>query len=280
MAILYGTLDTGEVLPVQVNNKGQLMAEGLNGSPGEKGDRGEKGDPGQPGADGQDGEGVPKPYGEEGSYLWIKNGVPAWTEGEAPPEPGFGTLVLRDNQQFFSEQYLTGFYDNNTDYSNRNTQLDEFMKLLNVWDNPAQEKMSGLCQYQNDGRGDYQIQFDLNGGQGGICVFYVSYYGFNDYIGQQSRVMKSKCNNDTFAPIQTSFSEIWAGSQRKWFHTEHTWMATRPDQEDVTFSFTIPGLSQWKTCLHKYEVIEPTVFLLRQEIKRLRRQQAILEAKA
>ena len=31
MAILYGTTDTAEVLPVQVNNKGQLVAEGLEG---------------------------------------------------------------------------------------------------------------------------------------------------------------------------------------------------------------------------------------------------------
>ena len=31
MATLYGTLATGEVLPVQVNTKGQLVAEGLEG---------------------------------------------------------------------------------------------------------------------------------------------------------------------------------------------------------------------------------------------------------
>ena len=31
MAILYGTLATGEVLPIEVNNKGQLMAKGLKG---------------------------------------------------------------------------------------------------------------------------------------------------------------------------------------------------------------------------------------------------------
>ena len=34
MAILSGTLATGEVLPVQVNEKGQLVAEGLPGPQG------------------------------------------------------------------------------------------------------------------------------------------------------------------------------------------------------------------------------------------------------
>ena len=37
MAILSGTLATGELLPVQVNDKGQLVAEGLQGQQGEIG---------------------------------------------------------------------------------------------------------------------------------------------------------------------------------------------------------------------------------------------------
>ena len=37
MAILYGTTDTAEVLPVQVNSKGQLVAEGLPGPQGPPG---------------------------------------------------------------------------------------------------------------------------------------------------------------------------------------------------------------------------------------------------
>jgi hypothetical protein len=31
MAILYGTMSNGETIPVQANNKGQLVAEGLEG---------------------------------------------------------------------------------------------------------------------------------------------------------------------------------------------------------------------------------------------------------
>ncbi len=37
MATLYGTTDTAELLPVQVNSKGQLVAEGMPGPPGPQG---------------------------------------------------------------------------------------------------------------------------------------------------------------------------------------------------------------------------------------------------
>ena len=87
MAILYGTLATGEVLPVEVNNKGQLMAEGLAGPQGEKGEKGDTGDPGPKGDKGDDS--LP-PYGYEGSVLTIVNGQPSWVGGTPPtptPEP-------------------------------------------------------------------------------------------------------------------------------------------------------------------------------------------------
>ena len=47
MAILYGTQSNGETLPVQVNETGQLVAQGLRG---EKGDQGEPGPPGPVGS--------------------------------------------------------------------------------------------------------------------------------------------------------------------------------------------------------------------------------------
>ena len=64
MAILFGTTSDGNTLPVQVNASGQLVAQGMDGSPGSQGPQGEqgppgpkgdKGDPGEPGADGTNG---------------------------------------------------------------------------------------------------------------------------------------------------------------------------------------------------------------------------------
>ena len=88
--VLLGTQSNGETLPVQVDGTGRLVAEGLQGQPGDpgsQGEKGDKGDPGPKGADGADGAGVPTPYGEEGSFLWIKDGAPAWTT-EEDPDPG------------------------------------------------------------------------------------------------------------------------------------------------------------------------------------------------
>ena len=64
MAILFGTTSEGETLPVQVNASGQLVAQGMDGSPGLQGPQGEqgpagpkgdKGDPGDPGLQAEQG---------------------------------------------------------------------------------------------------------------------------------------------------------------------------------------------------------------------------------
>ena len=96
MAILYGTQSNGETLPVLVDQFGNLLAKGIEGpsgqpgQPGEQGPQGEQGLPGTPGTPGTPGEGVPLPYGPDGTYLGIVDGVPVWTvppEPPAPPEP-------------------------------------------------------------------------------------------------------------------------------------------------------------------------------------------------
>ena len=75
-----------EVIPNDVEVQGDLTVTGLiNGSIGV----GEPGPPGPQGPEGDPGVGVPLPYGEEGTYLRIKDGIPTWGAGDAPtpPEP-------------------------------------------------------------------------------------------------------------------------------------------------------------------------------------------------
>jgi hypothetical protein len=52
MAILYGTTADGESLPVQVNEFGQLVAQGLEGAQGPQGEQGLQGEPGPAGEPG------------------------------------------------------------------------------------------------------------------------------------------------------------------------------------------------------------------------------------
>lgn len=69
---LYGTQSNGETLPVQVNEFGQLVAEGLPGPPGEQGEQGIQGPPGPAG-------GMELPPGEfEGGVLGWKNDELVW----------------------------------------------------------------------------------------------------------------------------------------------------------------------------------------------------------
>ena len=90
--ILLGTQSNGETLPVQVDEFGRLVAEGLQGS------EGPPGPPGTPGADGGSFPLPPDPY--EGALLGWLNGGLAWI-GTPPvpiPEGVFGPITEWDPQ--------------------------------------------------------------------------------------------------------------------------------------------------------------------------------------
>ena len=143
--ILLGTQSNGDTLPVQVDGTGRLVAEGLQGepgapgapgepgTPGAPGAPGEPGPPGQPGADGADGEGVPKPYGEEGSYLQIVDGEPAWTAGDPPePEPEGDPVVFTIGEPWFGATHIKKIEQNNIVIEGTEN-LNEFMKTQPGW---------------------------------------------------------------------------------------------------------------------------------------------------
>ena len=85
MAILYGTTADGESLPVEVNEFGQLIAQGLQG---QAGPPGQPGPPGPPGV----GELPPDPY--EGAVLGWKDNQLSWIGGSVPlPEGTYGPIL-------------------------------------------------------------------------------------------------------------------------------------------------------------------------------------------
>lgn len=122
--ILYGTQSNGNTLPVQVDQYGRLVAEGLPGS---------EGPPGPPGADGSNGQPggsfplPPDPY--EGALLgWLNNEL-AWI-GTPPipvPEGVFGPI--------------TGW--------------DSSGKVITVDGNIPSQVASGVYVWQCDAQGNY-----------------------------------------------------------------------------------------------------------------------------
>lgn len=97
MAILLGTTADGQTLPLLVDQFGHALAKGIKGDTGGDGPPGPKGEPGavgDPGPKGDAGVGLPLPYGEDGSYLILENGAPAWTTTPGPdPEPIGGDVT-------------------------------------------------------------------------------------------------------------------------------------------------------------------------------------------
>ena len=83
MAILYGTTADGDSLPVEVNEFGQLVAQGLQG---------QEGPPGPPGV----GQLPPNPF--EGAILGWKDNTLSWLGGEVPlPAGTFGPIMTYEN---------------------------------------------------------------------------------------------------------------------------------------------------------------------------------------
>jgi hypothetical protein len=172
--ILLGTQSNGETLPVQVDEFGRLVAEGLQGSEGQqgpKGDKGDKGDPGEPGADGSpgadgaDGEGVPQPYGEEGSYLAIQDGVPAWVEGggEGPgpgpdPEPPVRNVAVV-TEAFTGNDNRVGFRNESGQLSDPPDGWDESARMLTSWSSPSHT--TPLMGVSRKGNTDMVVHFNI-----------------------------------------------------------------------------------------------------------------------
>ena len=83
MAILYGTTADGDSLPVEVNEFGQLIAQGLQG---------QEGPPGPPGI----GQLPPDPF--EGAFLGWKDNQLSWLGGSVPlPSNVFGPILSYEN---------------------------------------------------------------------------------------------------------------------------------------------------------------------------------------
>jgi len=92
MAILYGTTADGDSLPVEVNEFGQLIAQGLQGQPGAEGPPGPPGLPELP----------PDPF--EGAILGWENNTLAWLGGSVPiPGGTYGPILEYSNGILFFE---------------------------------------------------------------------------------------------------------------------------------------------------------------------------------
>ena len=268
MAILYGTQSNGETLPVLVDQFGNLLAKGIDGAqgpPGEQGQQGQQGIPGQPGAPGA---GVPTPYGEEGSYLWIKDGSPAWTTGSDPgPSPEIGTITLDNDQPWVDSYSKRGFYNEAEFQPGVTTNYDELMRANPVWSNPNSDVKQGMGTQNNGSNDEIYLYFSFDTTEGNIIRFYLNYRMGSSDLGQPVEASMS-CSDLNFAPIRSTWTTTMPNVKYGWIHEVYEYMILRPIKNHIQFTFQTPSKDWGDYFLAKYEIETPQAWLFKQELAR------------
>lgn len=286
MAILYGTTSDGESLPVQVNETGQLVAQGLRGEPGEPGGKGDKGDPGDPGPPGNDGEdgadgiGVPQPYGEEGSYLWIKDGAPAWTTGEDPgpgpgPDPGNGLkLVERAGKLNWWRCYnIYGLSDDSVE------DPDTWIRTQPCWENPAANQVNGIgcegCGYE----GFFRVE--VENGLGKILEVTISsrYNTLDSALTSQEWLHEVETEDSNLNPISNKFwHTVYLNGNPAKVQNTFTLLCQR-DNFTADFLVKFNGPYSYNgpsyNIVNHYELLDTETYLMREHIRQQKRIQEI-----
>lgn len=259
MAILLGTQSNGDTLPVQVNEFGQLVAKGIDGSQGEPGAQGQPGETGPPGQPGPAGEGVPQPYGAEGTYLRIQSGVPTWLEG--PPEPPDPAVVLTDS--ISPSVASTRVFINDTggrDYPTSG--YDDWLRAQSYFESPVFEK-KGLGvdgSVTND-----WYEFNLVGAQG--LVFEVA-IAFKKPVSSSGGTVNItlQSNNPQLAGVVDSLQEREDDGRVEGL-LKFTYLVNAAEINNVRLSFeaktSFGGDGEEYALVQSYQLMEPTTYAMR-----------------
>jgi len=295
MAILYGTTGDGTTLPVLVDQFGNLLAKGIDGEPGPPGTPGEPGTPGtpgepgtpgtpgEPGTPGKDGIGVPTPYGDEGTYLWIKDGQPAWTSAvdpgpePEPPDPQLELveLIYRDKAGFGGSEPVA--LTNSGTALTIETDWDTHIRGLDCWENPSRTNYTGIGQEANT----VEWNFGFKKVAGMVLTLWCSAKirtTTTDASGT-SGVYKFLKSSSYLQDIRTEFQTGFQPAGTLYYQATPSWYLTRDDFETyIKQDWSCPfGTYPRHGCLYKF-LVEPPVkwmqrnydTITREEIDRLK----------
>ena len=223
--ILLGTQSNGETYPVQVDDTGRLVAEGLQGPPGQQGDPftyddftqeqldALTGPPGPPGSSGLDDL---KPYGPDGSVLVIENGVPVWSDTwmpPEPPEPPAHPCMLVDERDATGQNNEFGIYNDSEVKVTPPESWDAFARTTNAWATPSNSR-TGVSAGRDGGEVNFVYKLNLTEGVFNNiltmrCVTSVS------TNGQVPGSMYMTIELDTADGTQTGLSPIYTTTSQK-----------------------------------------------------------------
>jgi len=277
MAILYGTTGEGQTLPVLVDQFGNLLAKGIKGEPGTPGTQGPQGPQGEEGQEGAPGEGVPLPYGEERSVLYIKDGAPAWSDPIDPPPLPDNPDVNWVNYQTVGNptndagQYV--FPPNNLTY----------LMELDSWLDPSSQSLAGSKQPIESGNDPSNvIELTFKDSFGKVLILYWSIvWRYSQYAGTWS--CNVTCDNPDVglfqmtpqgkAPNSGSNTDHWAAGSS-------SFMVNRDIQRaNFAWSFKQPGASVNYVMFRGFELLDPGKVALDRQIVLEDRMQSLFDAR-
>jgi len=253
MAILYGTTSGGDLVPVQVDQTGRLVAEGLDGPQGPQGPAGPN---------------ELLPYGPEGSSLMIKNGVPAWEIVQPSPGPGPDALTLMDDRDLTppgTQNY--GLWEPTETPYVTSDPWDVAIRTLSGWDTGA-KNLKGLgALKENTGNQDIlnvPFRLDLSGGESKILQIYCSCQLEQSDPPTGESTFSITTDETQLTPINTSFTTNVANYKDKHIFS---FLVRRPDLGITNFTMTGTVTNStikkaWFCAMQRFEYVDAASYLL------------------
>ena len=223
MAILSGTTADGQTLPVLVDQFGNLIAKGIQGEPGVNGQPGANGEPGgegPPGPKGDPGVGVPFPYGAEGSYLEIIDGVPQWNKS-VDPDPGPPPATSIFCSSLWNNYQLYDSYNSPVNPTDKFAYLTESI----TWNNDNAKNPEGASIKLGRPSGGLPLweYFDLTSSNGKvITVKYEEFFDANAAFTStppnfSTDSLSAELIDNTFTSVSVlNGQKVWRGGTLSW----------------------------------------------------------------
>jgi hypothetical protein len=221
------------------------------------------------------GSGLPAP-GPEGSILAIENGAPAWVGKSdlCAPDPSIDQVIILGDSRYPNDQAVAVTADGNENLSI--TDLNEHLRSLPSWDNPSYAERMGVGK-----NGVNPPLFDLE---------FRKVFG---YVCELTCVAKSKSQSaawsktwtfsidppsDNISPINISKTQTPSPDEQGFNYAIATFsfLCTRDDFK-LPFKLYFGGDMETPTegngtYLQRFELIEPSRYLMREFIKEKRKE--------
>ena len=274
--------EDSSLIPVACTPEGLLKTEGgTEGPPGPKGDPGDSGDvgapgvdgkDGAPGADGKDGEGLPKPYGQEGSYLWIKDGAPAWSEESDPPPPPTGGVTI---SMLSSDRPWSCYNASEQTVVPPNQTPDEYCRTQPSWQLDDNSVRNGVgsekgCTWNRGGDEDLNFSLNLTNPYGRVLeIWMTAIYDFTGPMENPGNIEVFQTDNNV-VPIRTNY--LFQDKQGEGTNNRSCFKISYLFNRDLS-SYAPQMLSRASyiqgkgTVIHGWRLVDPGYYALKQQMQ-------------